>query len=150
MAEITNSPAPVSAPAMTPGLSLAAKLYSIFALVAVLVAAITALSDYNTRQNAALTEAVATASRAAVNVERVNSLVYAVVMKSAASTCRRTSPHPATSRPPPRRCPAKSKSSSAISAPIRFTTSSGPEPDRREPHQSYFAYLPESCGVMSG
>ena len=44
--------------------SLAAKLYSIFALFAVLVAAITALSDYNTRQNAELTEAVATASRA--------------------------------------------------------------------------------------
>jgi len=62
--------------------SLAAKLYSIFALFAVLVAAITALSDYNTRRNAELTEAVATASRAALNVERVNSLVYAVVMES--------------------------------------------------------------------
>src|SRR5207237_2824469 len=79
---ITKSPAPVSAPAITSRLSLAAKLYSIFALFAVLVAAITALSDYNTRQNAALTEAVATASRAALNVERVNSLVYAVVMES--------------------------------------------------------------------
>src|SRR5882724_11404315 len=62
--------------------SLAAKLYSIFALFAVLVAAITVLSDYNTRQNAQLTEAVSTASRAALNVERVNSLVYAVVMES--------------------------------------------------------------------
>lgn len=82
MAEITKSPAPVSAPAITSRLSLATKLYSIFALFAVLVAAITALSDYNTRQNAALTEAVATASRAALNVERVNSLVYAVVMES--------------------------------------------------------------------
>src|SRR5882724_12307060 len=82
MAEITKSPAPVAAPAITSRLSLAAKLYSIFALFAVLVAAITALSDYNTRQNTALTEAVATASRAAVNVERVNSLVYAVVMES--------------------------------------------------------------------
>ena len=61
--------------------SLAAKLYSIFALFAVLVAAITALSDYNTRQNAELTEAVSTASRAALNVERINSLVYAVVME---------------------------------------------------------------------
>jgi methyl-accepting chemotaxis protein len=82
MADTVKSPAPVSAPATTWRLSLAAKLYSIFALVAVLVAAITALSDYNTRQNAALTEAVATASRAALNVERVNSLVYAVVMES--------------------------------------------------------------------
>src|SRR5689334_23084558 len=62
--------------------SLAAKLYSVFALFAVLVAAISALSDYNTRQNAELTEAVSTASRAALNVERVNSLVYAVVMES--------------------------------------------------------------------
>src|SRR4051794_13713137 len=79
MAAITKSPAAVS---MVSRLSLAAKLYALFALFAVLVAAITALSDYNTRQNAALTEAVATASRAAVNVERVNSLVYAVVMES--------------------------------------------------------------------
>jgi methyl-accepting chemotaxis protein len=78
MADITNSPGP----ALTSRLSLAAKLYSIFALFAVLVAAITALSDYNSRQNAVLTEAVATASRAALNVERVNSLVYAVVMES--------------------------------------------------------------------
>ena len=67
---------------MSSRFSLAARLYSIFALFAVLVAAITALSHYNTRQNAELTEAVATASRAALNVERVNSLVYAVVMES--------------------------------------------------------------------
>src|SRR3989442_12037824 len=62
--------------------SLAAKLYSIFALFAVLVAAITVLSDYNTDRNTDLTEAVSTASRAALNVERINSLVYAVVMES--------------------------------------------------------------------
>jgi methyl-accepting chemotaxis protein len=67
---------------MTSRFSLAAKLYSLFALFAVLVAAITALSDYNTRQNAELTEAVSIASRAALNVERINSLVYAVVMES--------------------------------------------------------------------
>src|SRR6476620_3545225 len=63
-------------------LSLAAKLYSIFGLFAVLTAAITILSDYNTRRNAELTEAIETASRSALNVERVNSLVYAVVMES--------------------------------------------------------------------
>jgi methyl-accepting chemotaxis protein len=62
--------------------SLAAKLYSILALFALLTAAITALSDYNTRRNAELTEAIETAGRAALNVERVNSLVYAVVMES--------------------------------------------------------------------
>ncbi len=62
--------------------SLAAKLYSIFALFALLTAAITVLSEYNTRRNAELTEAIETANRAALNVERVNSLVYAVVMES--------------------------------------------------------------------
>jgi methyl-accepting chemotaxis protein len=67
---------------MASRLTLATKLYSIFALFAVLTAAIAFLSDYNTRRNAELTEAVATASQAALNVERVNSLVYAVVMES--------------------------------------------------------------------
>jgi methyl-accepting chemotaxis protein len=62
--------------------SLAARLYSIFALFALLTAAITVLSDYNTRRNAELTQAIETASHAALNVERVNSLVYAVVMES--------------------------------------------------------------------
>jgi methyl-accepting chemotaxis protein len=63
-------------------LSLATKLYSIFALFALLTAVITLLSDYNTRRSTELTEAIETASRAALNVERVNSLVYAVVMES--------------------------------------------------------------------
>src|SRR5829696_2943999 len=82
MAQIAESPSSFSGGVMASRFSLAAKLYSIFALFAVLVAAITALSDYNTRQNAELTEAVSTASRAALNVERINSLVYAVVMES--------------------------------------------------------------------
>ncbi len=73
---------PSSGYAIGSRLSLAAKLYSIFALFAVLTAAITILSDYNTRRNAELTEAIETASRSALNVERVNSLVYAVVMES--------------------------------------------------------------------
>jgi methyl-accepting chemotaxis protein len=64
------------------GFSLATRLYSIFALFALLTAAMTALSDYNTRQNGELTKAIETAGRAALNVERVNSLVYAVVMES--------------------------------------------------------------------
>src|ERR1700710_2509894 len=63
-------------------LSLATKLYSIFALVALMTAAITVLSDFNTRRSAELTDLIETASRAALNVERVNSLVYAVVMES--------------------------------------------------------------------
>jgi len=67
---------------MASRLSLAAKLYSIFALFALLTAAITALSDYNARRSAALTQENETANLAALNVERVNSLVYAVVMES--------------------------------------------------------------------
>ncbi len=63
-------------------LSLATRLYSIFALFALLTAAIAVLSDYNSRRSAELTEAIETANAAALNVERVNSLVYAVVMES--------------------------------------------------------------------
>src|SRR6201987_158826 len=63
-------------------LSLAARLYSIFALFAVLTAAIAILSDYNSRRGADLTQAIERANFAALNVERVNSLIYAVVMES--------------------------------------------------------------------
>ncbi|WP_024508760.1 methyl-accepting chemotaxis protein [Bradyrhizobium sp. ARR65] len=63
-------------------LSLAARLYSIFTLFAVLTAAIAVLSDYNSRRNTELTAAIERANLAALNVERVNSLVYAVVMES--------------------------------------------------------------------
>src|SRR3979411_385402 len=82
MPEIMTSHKASFGSAITSRLSLAAKLYSIFALFAVLIGAITALSDYNPRRNLELTDAVETASRAALNVERVNSLVYAVVMES--------------------------------------------------------------------
>ena len=82
MPEAMKSQRPSSGDGMVSRLSLAAKLYSIFALFAVLTAVITVLSDYNTRRNAELTEAIETASRAALNVEHVNALVYAVVMES--------------------------------------------------------------------
>src|ERR1700750_3388729 len=62
--------------------SLAARLYSIFGFFALLTAAIAVLSDYNTRKAAELTHAIETANLAALNVERVNWLVYAVVMES--------------------------------------------------------------------
>src|SRR5882724_1905147 len=62
--------------------SLANKLYAIFALFALLTAAIAMLSDYNSCRGAELTAAIETANAAALNVERVNSLVYAVVMES--------------------------------------------------------------------
>jgi methyl-accepting chemotaxis protein len=77
-----NSVSRSSGDARASRFSLAAKLYSIFALIAFLTAAIAVLSDYNTRRNAELTEAIETANRGALNVERVNSLVYAVVMES--------------------------------------------------------------------
>ncbi|MCA1468690.1 HAMP domain-containing protein [Bradyrhizobium sp. IC3195] len=62
--------------------TLASKLYAIFALFALLTAAIAILSDYNSRRSADLAVAIETANAAALNVERVNSLVYAVVMES--------------------------------------------------------------------
>jgi methyl-accepting chemotaxis protein len=62
--------------------SIAAKLYAIFALFALLTAAITWLSDYNSRRAAELTMAIETANLAALNVQLVNGLVYAVVMES--------------------------------------------------------------------
>jgi methyl-accepting chemotaxis protein len=82
MAEFMKSSGPSPVAAAASRFSLAARLYSIFALFSVLTAAITALSDYNTRRSAELMEAVDIASRAALNVERINSLVYAVVMES--------------------------------------------------------------------
>src|SRR5215471_3237600 len=62
--------------------TLATRLYAIFALFARLTAAIAMLSDYNSRRSAELATAIETANAAALNVERVNSLVYAVVMES--------------------------------------------------------------------
>jgi methyl-accepting chemotaxis protein len=82
MAETVKSRGPSSAEGITSRLSIAARLYSVFALFALLTAATTVLSGYNTRRNAELTEAIETANRAALNVERVNSLVYAIVMES--------------------------------------------------------------------
>jgi methyl-accepting chemotaxis protein len=82
MPETTKSSHSPSGAAMASRFSLALKLYSIFGLFAVLTAAITALSDYNTRRNTEIAEAIAVASHAALNVERVNALVYAVVMES--------------------------------------------------------------------
>jgi methyl-accepting chemotaxis protein len=67
---------------MASRLSLAAKLYSIFALFALLTAAVTVLSQYNASRSAELTREIETVNLAALNVERVNSLVYAVVMES--------------------------------------------------------------------
>ena len=82
MAEMSKSSSPSSGYAFASRLSLTAKLYSTFALIALLTAATAIMSHYNTRRNGELTEAIETANRAALNVQRVNSLVYAVVMES--------------------------------------------------------------------
>jgi methyl-accepting chemotaxis protein len=82
MPEITKSAHRPSRGSRVLRFSLATKLYAIFALFALLTAAITALSDYNTRKNAETTDAIENAGEAALNAERVNSLVYAVVMES--------------------------------------------------------------------
>ena len=71
-----------SGPRKASSFSLASKLYAIFVLFALLTAAITALSEYNTRHSSELTHSIETANLAALSVERVNSLVYAVVMES--------------------------------------------------------------------
>ena len=60
------------------GLSLAAKLYAIFGLFALLTAAITLLSDYNSRRAAELTDSIQTANLAALNVERGMDLIRSV------------------------------------------------------------------------
>jgi methyl-accepting chemotaxis protein len=82
MPDPTNPGSQPSGDAIASRHSLTAKLYAIFALFALLTAAITALSHYNTRRHANLTETIETANRAALNVQLVNSLVYAVVMES--------------------------------------------------------------------
>ena len=65
-----------------PNLSIAAKLYSIFALLAVVTLLGAVVSNINNRQNAYLGEEVAVAARAGEHIERVNALIYAVVMES--------------------------------------------------------------------
>src|SRR5580704_155422 len=65
-----------------PKLSIAAKLYSIFGLLAIVTAVNAVVSNINNRQNARLSEEVAVAAQASENIERVNALVYAVVMES--------------------------------------------------------------------
>ena len=65
-----------------PKLSIAAKLYCIFALFAAVTALLAFASNLNTRQQAQLGEEVAVAAEAAEHIERVNALIYAVVMES--------------------------------------------------------------------
>ena len=65
-----------------PKLSIAAKLYTIFALLAVATMALAGIAVTNARYNASMTEEYETSLVGTQNVERVNGLIYAVVMES--------------------------------------------------------------------
>jgi methyl-accepting chemotaxis protein len=60
--------------------SIASKLYSIFALLAIVTVAVATVAVVNARHHAALTREYESAFAGAKNVERVNGLIYAVVM----------------------------------------------------------------------
>jgi methyl-accepting chemotaxis protein len=63
-------------------LSIATKLYIIFALLAVMTLALAVVAIFNAARHVALTEDFQSAFIGAENVERINSLIYAVVMES--------------------------------------------------------------------
>ncbi len=65
-----------------PKLSIAAKLYAIFALMATTTVALSVVAVLSARHHAALTDEFESANSGTWNVERVNGLIYAVVMES--------------------------------------------------------------------
>ena len=65
-----------------PKLSIAAKLYAIFALMATTTIALAVVAVSAARHHAALTDEFESANAGTWNVERVNGLIYAVVMES--------------------------------------------------------------------
>jgi methyl-accepting chemotaxis protein len=65
-----------------PQLSIATKLYAIFALLATMTIGLATVAVVNASRHAALTDEFESAYAGAMNVERVNALIYAVVMES--------------------------------------------------------------------
>jgi methyl-accepting chemotaxis protein len=65
-----------------PKLSIAAKLYAIFALMATITVALSVVAVSNARRHAALTEEFQSANAGSWNVERVNGLLYAAVLET--------------------------------------------------------------------
>ncbi|MEJ0074009.1 MAG: methyl-accepting chemotaxis protein [Alphaproteobacteria bacterium] len=65
-----------------PSLSIAAKLYTIFALLATVTVALSLMAVLNARNNTTLSKEFERAFLGTQNVERVNGLIYAVVMES--------------------------------------------------------------------
>jgi methyl-accepting chemotaxis protein len=70
-----------------PKLSIAAKLYSIFTLLGVVTLLLAAVAAWNANRQAEMTGDFESAFLGAQNVERVNALIYAVVMESRGITC---------------------------------------------------------------
>jgi methyl-accepting chemotaxis protein len=65
-----------------PNLSIATKLYLIFALLATVIVVLASITVLSARRQVALTSEFGSAFAGALNVERVNALIYAVVMES--------------------------------------------------------------------
>ena len=65
-----------------PRLSIAGKLYAIFGLLASATVGLALVGVINSRQQAAITDQFESAFHGSMNVERVNALIYAVVMES--------------------------------------------------------------------
>ena len=65
-----------------PQLSIATKLYVIFALLATMTAGLAVVAVVNAHRHAALTDDFRAAYAGALNVQRVDTLIYAVVMES--------------------------------------------------------------------
>jgi methyl-accepting chemotaxis protein len=65
-----------------PRFSIAAKLYTIFALLAAVTFALAGVAVFNSLRHAALTAQIEAASQGALNVERVDAMIYAIVMES--------------------------------------------------------------------
>jgi methyl-accepting chemotaxis protein len=63
-------------------MTISTKLYALFALLGTLTVILAGYAVVNSRQNAVLSEQLQLAFAGAQNVERVNSLIYAVVMES--------------------------------------------------------------------
>jgi methyl-accepting chemotaxis protein len=69
-----------------PKLSIAAKLYAIFGMLATVTAALAGVTAINAGRHAALTAEFAAASHGAQNAERISGLIYREVERSAAAT----------------------------------------------------------------
>lgn len=65
-----------------PKLSIAARLYTIFALVAATTVALSMVAVSNAHRHAALTEEFESANAGSWNVERINGLIYASTMET--------------------------------------------------------------------